>query len=123
MREDAAPEESAELALDEAGQSQPVGARSGRGEEGFQVLPDHSVQDRVGGGAGDVRSHGAGASGFRAVPIVPPPAGRTADIGRVSSWGATTDATERCASQSSERAVRRYDRVRAPGSMIGSSGM
>jgi len=31
MREDPAPEEGAELALDEAGQPHPVGARGGRG--------------------------------------------------------------------------------------------
>ena len=67
MDEQPAPEEGAELALDEAGQPHPVGARSGCGQEGLQVLPDHSVQDRVGGGAWDVGSHGARPSGFRAV--------------------------------------------------------
>jgi hypothetical protein len=52
-------EEGAELAFDEAGQADPVGARGDCGEEGLQVLPDHSVQDRVGGSAGYVGSHGA----------------------------------------------------------------
>jgi hypothetical protein len=43
MREDAAPEESAELAFDEVRQPVPVRARGNRGKEGFQVLPDHPV--------------------------------------------------------------------------------
>jgi len=51
MGEDTTPEKATELALDEAGQPDPVDARGGRGEEGLQVLPDHSVQDRVGGSA------------------------------------------------------------------------
>jgi hypothetical protein len=38
MREDAAPEESAEVAFDEVGQPDPVGTRGGRGEEAFSVL-------------------------------------------------------------------------------------
>ena len=67
MDEQPTPEEAAELTLDEARQPHPVGARGGRGEEGLQVLPHHPVQDRVGGGARDVGSHGAGPSGFRAV--------------------------------------------------------
>ena len=49
-----------------------VGARGGRGEEGLQMLLHHPVQDRVGGGARDVGSHGAGSSGFRAVPPATP---------------------------------------------------
>jgi hypothetical protein len=61
MREDATPKEGAELAFDEVGH--PVGARGGRGEEGFQVLVDDPVQDRVGRGARDVGSHDAGPSG------------------------------------------------------------
>ena len=81
MREDPAPEEGAELALDEAGQPHPVGARGGRGEEGLQVLPDHSVQDRVGGSAWDVRSHGARPSGFRAVATARPQDARTISTG------------------------------------------
>ena len=67
MDEQPAPEEAAELAFDEARQADPVGARRRRGEEGLQVLPHDPVQDRVGGGARDVGSHGAGPSGFRAV--------------------------------------------------------
>jgi hypothetical protein len=43
MREDTAPEESAELAFDEVRQPDPVRARGNRGKEGFQVLPDHPV--------------------------------------------------------------------------------
>jgi hypothetical protein len=66
MDEQSTPEEAAELAFDEAGQADPVGARGSGGEEGLQVLPDDPVQDRVGGGARDVGSHGAGPSGFRA---------------------------------------------------------
>ena len=60
MDEQPAAEEAAELALDEAGQADPVGAGGGRGEEGLQMLLDHPVQDRVGGGARSVGSHGAG---------------------------------------------------------------
>jgi hypothetical protein len=72
------PQEAADLAFDEAGQADPVGARGSGGEEGLRVLPDDPVQDRVGGGARDVDSHGAGPSGFRAVVAdvpddVPPP--------------------------------------------------
>ena len=67
MREDATPEEGAELAFDEVGQPHPVGARGDRGEEGFQVLVDDPVQDRVGRGSRDVGSHDAAPSGFRAV--------------------------------------------------------
>jgi len=48
MDKQPAPEEGAELALDEAGKSHPIGARGGRGEEGLQVLLDDPVQDRVG---------------------------------------------------------------------------
>ena len=77
MDEQPAPEEGAELALDEAGQPDPVGARGGRGEESLQVLPDHSVQDRVGGSARDVGSHGARPSGFRAVASTRPQDART----------------------------------------------
>src|SRR5262249_9624619 len=72
MDEQPAPEEGAELALDEAGQPDPVGVRGGRGEEGLQMLLNHRVQDRVGGGSGDVGSHGAGSSAFHAVPAAPP---------------------------------------------------
>jgi hypothetical protein len=64
MDEQATPEEAAEL--NEAGQADPVGACGSGGEEGLEVLPDDPVQDRVGGGARDVGSHGAGPSGFRA---------------------------------------------------------
>ena len=67
MGEDTAAEEAAELAFDEAGQADAVGARGRCGEEAFQVVLHHPVQDRVGGGARDVGSHGAAPSGFRAV--------------------------------------------------------
>ena len=77
MCEDTTPEKAAELALDEAGQPDPVDARGGRSEEGLQMLLDRPVQDRVGGGARDVGSHGAGPSGFRAVPTAPPQGVRT----------------------------------------------
>src|SRR5262249_18508345 len=82
MDEQSAPEEGAELALDEAGQPDPVGVRSGRGEEGLQMLPDHSVQDRIGGGAWDIGSHGAAPSGFRAGAPAVPRDWRTADARR-----------------------------------------
>jgi hypothetical protein len=83
-------EEGTELAFDEVGQPDSVGARGGRGEEGFQVLLDHAVQDRVGGGARDVGSHGAGSSGFRAVPTARPQDVRTTDARRSRCRGATT---------------------------------
>jgi hypothetical protein len=67
MDEQPAPEEGTELALDEAGQPDPVGVRGGRGEEGLRMLPDYPVQDRVDGSAWDVGSRGARPSGFRAV--------------------------------------------------------
>jgi hypothetical protein len=70
MDEQPAPEEGTELALDEAGQPHPVGARSCCGQEGLQVLPDHSVQDRVGGSTWDVASHGARLSGC--IGLTPP---------------------------------------------------
>jgi hypothetical protein len=41
----------AELALDEAGQRHPFGARGGLGGEAFQVFMDNPVQGRVGGRA------------------------------------------------------------------------
>ena len=89
MDEQPAPEEGAELALDEAGQSHPVGARGGGGEEGLQVLPDHSVQDRVGGSAWDVGSLDGLWGAYQWLDRAPraatnPPTG-----------GATTTATER----------------------------
>src|SRR5262245_38797059 len=119
MREDTAPEESAELAFDEGGQPDPVGARGGRGEEGFQVLQDHSVQDRVGGSAwGGVGSHGARPSGFRAVATMVPLDGRTARSGGPSRRGATTAATERCADPSAQPIAVTPLRPRGRGSMI-----
>jgi hypothetical protein len=72
MDEQPAPEEGTELAFDEVGQPDPVGARGGRGEEGFKVLLDHAVQDRVGGGTRDVGTHGAEPSVLRAVAAAPP---------------------------------------------------
>src|SRR5262245_6842197 len=103
MDEQPAPEEGAELALDEAGQSHPVGARGGRDEEGLQVLPDHSVQDRVGGSAWDVGSHGARPSGFRAVAATRPRDARTASTpGSSRLRGETSGATERCGGPSTE---------------------
>src|SRR5262249_52610872 len=48
LDEQSAPEEGAELLLDEGEQPDPVGARGGRSEEGFQMLVDDPVQDRVG---------------------------------------------------------------------------
>ena len=111
MDEQPAPEEGAELALDEAGQSHPVGARGGRGEEGLQVLPDHSVQDRVGGSTWDVGSHGARPSGFRAVRQASPQSARTTSRREPGRRDATTGATERCADPSPEPiAVTGYDR-------------
>jgi len=77
MDEQPAPEESAELALDKAGQSHPVGARRGRGEEALHMLLDHAMQDRAGRGARNVGSHGAGPSGFRAVAAIAPQDART----------------------------------------------
>jgi hypothetical protein len=50
----------------------------GCGEEAFQVFVDDPVQDRVGGGARDIGSHGAGPSRFRAVAPAVPLDGRTA---------------------------------------------
>jgi hypothetical protein len=111
MREDAAPEESAELAFDEVGQPDPVGARGGRGEEAFQVFVDDPMQDRVSGGARDIGSHGAGPSGFRAVATAVPLDVRTAYTWGPRRRGATTVATERCADALPEPiAVTRYDR-------------
>ena len=72
MDEQPAPDKGAELALGEAGQPHPVGARGGRGEEGLQVLPEHSVQDCVDGSAWGVGSHGVRPSGFRAVAATRP---------------------------------------------------
>jgi hypothetical protein len=77
MDEQSAPEEAAELALDEARQPLPAGARRGGGEERLQVLLHHAVQDRLGRGARDVGSHGAGPSGFRAVAATAPQDART----------------------------------------------
>ncbi len=62
-----APEEAAELPLDEVGQPDAVSARGCRGEEGFQMLLHHAVEDRVGGDTREVGSHGARPNGFRAV--------------------------------------------------------
>jgi hypothetical protein len=103
MDEQATPEEAAELAFDEAGQADPVGARGGRGEEGLQVLPDDPVQDRVGGSAWGVGSHGARPSGFRAVAATRPQDARTTSTPRSPRRrGATPAATERCAGPSPE---------------------
>jgi len=88
MCEDTTAEKAAELALDEAGQPDPVGARGGRGEEGLQMLPDHPVQDRVGGSAWDVGSHGARPSGFRALAATRPQDGRTTYTRGVQDVGA-----------------------------------
>src|SRR5215470_4912254 len=97
MCEDTTAEKAAELALDEAGQPDPVGARGGRGEEGLQMLPDHPVQDRVGGSAWDVGSHGARPSGFRALAATRPQDGRTTYTpGSSRRRGETPGATERC---------------------------
>ena len=102
MGEDTTPEKATELALDEAGQADPVSARGGRGEEGLQVLPVHSVQDRVGGSAWDVGSHGARPSGFRAVAATRPQGARTTSPGSPRRRGATLGATERCRGPSLE---------------------
>src|SRR5262245_40039445 len=103
MDEQPAPEEGAELALDDAGQPHPVGARGGRGEDGLQVLPDHSVQDRVGGSAWDVGSHGARPSGFRAVATARPQDARPiSTLGSARRRGETPGATERCEGPSPE---------------------
>jgi hypothetical protein len=67
MNEQSTPEEGAELALDGLRQADAIGARRRRGEEALEVVPHDPVQDRVGGSARDVGSHGAGPSGFRAV--------------------------------------------------------
>jgi hypothetical protein len=67
MDEQSTPQEATELAFDEAGQPDPVGARGGGGEEGLQIFLHHAVQDGVDGGARDVGRHGTGPSGFRAV--------------------------------------------------------
>src|SRR5262249_50944612 len=97
MDEQPAPEEGAELALDEMGQADPVGTRGGRGEEGLQVLPDDPVQDRVDGSAWGVSSHGARPSGFRAVAATRPQDARTTYTpGRSRRRGETPAATEPC---------------------------
>jgi len=48
MDEQPAPQEGTELALDEAGQPDPVGVSGGRDEKGLQVFLDYPVQDPVG---------------------------------------------------------------------------
>jgi hypothetical protein len=50
------------------GAADAIGAPSGHGEEGVQVLADTCGQERVGGSTWEVRSHSARPSGFRAVP-------------------------------------------------------
>ena len=103
MDEPATPEEAAELALDEAGQADPVGAGGGCGEEGLQMLLDHPVQDRVGSGARSVGSHGAGPSDFCAVLPATPQDVATAYPGGPTRLSATAVVTERCADTSPER--------------------
>ena len=94
--EQATPQAAAELAFDEAGQADPVGARCSGGEEGLQVVPDDPVQDRVGGGARDVGSHGAGPSGFRAARQRLAAAPRTRSHLAPRRRGVAPGATARC---------------------------
>ena len=67
------------------------------------MLPDHSVQDRLGGSAREVGSHGALPSGFRAVAATRPQDARTASTpGSPRRQRATPGATERCAGPAPE---------------------
>jgi hypothetical protein len=67
------------------------------------VLPDHSVQDRVGGSTWDVGSHGARPSGFRAGAATRPKDARTTSTpGSSRRRGETPCATERCEGPSPE---------------------
>src|SRR5262249_22531842 len=69
----------------------------GRGEEGLQMLPDYSLQDRVDGSAWGVGSHGARPSGCRAVAATRPQDARTTSTPRSSRrQDETPGATERC---------------------------
>jgi len=96
MCEDTTPEKAAELALDEAGQADPVGARGGGGEEDLQVFLDHRAGPRRRRRAGR-REPRRGAQRLPCRADCAP--GGRADDARpaVMASGCNTIATERCA--------------------------
>ena len=97
MDEQSAPEEGAELLLDEGEQPDPVGARGGRSEEGFQMLVDDPVQDRVGRRRAGRREPRRGAQRLPCRAGNAPEGG--VDDGRpeVIASGCNTIVTDRCA--------------------------
>ena len=89
-----------------------VSARGAAARKGSRCSWDDPMQDRVGGGARDVGSHGARPSGWRAVAPAVPLDVRTACNQKPSRRGATPGATERCAAGPVTGSDRR-DRYRA----------
>ena len=122
MDEQSTPEEAAELACDEAGQADPVGARGSGGEEDIQVLPDDPVQDRIGGGARDVGSHGAGPSGFRAARqrLAAPRQNEVAPGTEAARCNTRRNPRSTAGHRSARR--HRWERMRWAGSMMRSAG-